>query len=144
MNAWRSLGRQGLPVGRDFHRQNRRNPLRCHRISVSGFEHPPNELKKIQKQPACCPDQMQGCHPPIKEEAHERPGSHARKLDTTTVYRPDGLFCAPQAQSLTVTVFPSGPLGQHLAGYFTVTVLSASMVTDLVTGEPFKGAILTS
>ena len=33
------------------------------------------------------------------------------------------------------------PLGN---GYLTITVLSASMVTDLVTGEPFKGTILTS
>jgi hypothetical protein len=32
-----SLGRRGLPTGRDFQRQNRRNPLRCHRISVSGL-----------------------------------------------------------------------------------------------------------
>jgi hypothetical protein len=29
-------------------------------------------------------------------------------------------------------------------GYLTMTVLSASMVTDFVTGEPFKGTILTS
>ena len=29
-------------------------------------------------------------------------------------------------------------------GYLTVTVLSASMVTDLVTGEPFKGTTFTS
>ena len=37
INAWMSFGRRGLPAGRDFHRQNRRNPLRCHRISVSGL-----------------------------------------------------------------------------------------------------------
>jgi hypothetical protein len=37
INAWISFGRRGLPTGRDFHRQNRRNPLRCHRISVSGL-----------------------------------------------------------------------------------------------------------
>jgi Pyridine nucleotide-disulphide oxidoreductase, dimerisation domain len=29
-------------------------------------------------------------------------------------------------------------------GYFMITVLSASMVTDLVTGEPFKGTTFTS
>ena len=33
----RSLGKRGLPVGFDFQRQNSRNPLRCHRMSVSGF-----------------------------------------------------------------------------------------------------------
>jgi len=37
INAWMSFGRRGLPTGRDFHRQNRRNPLRCHRINVSGL-----------------------------------------------------------------------------------------------------------
>ncbi|MCU1335391.1 MAG: hypothetical protein JWO19_972 [Bryobacterales bacterium] len=37
INAWRSFGRRGRPVGQDFHRQKRRNPLRCHRISVSGL-----------------------------------------------------------------------------------------------------------
>ena len=33
----RSLARRGRPVGFDFQRQNSRNPLRCHRMSVSGF-----------------------------------------------------------------------------------------------------------
>ena len=33
----RSLGRQGLPVGFDFQRQQIRNPLRCQRMSVSGL-----------------------------------------------------------------------------------------------------------
>src|SRR5262249_47738782 len=32
-----SLGKRGLPVGLDFQRQNSRNPLRCHRMSVSAF-----------------------------------------------------------------------------------------------------------
>ena len=36
INAWMSFGSRGLPTGRDFQRQNRRNPLRCHRTSVSG------------------------------------------------------------------------------------------------------------
>jgi hypothetical protein len=35
IKAWRSFGRRGRPVGQDFHRQKRRNPLRCHRVSVS-------------------------------------------------------------------------------------------------------------
>ena len=30
-------GRRGLPVGFDFHRQNKRNPFRCQRTSVSGL-----------------------------------------------------------------------------------------------------------
>jgi hypothetical protein len=34
-------------------------------------------------------------------------------------------------------------LSTDRSGYFTVTVLSASMVTDFVIGEPFKGAIFT-
>jgi hypothetical protein len=33
----RSAGTRGRPRARDFHRQNNRNPFRCHRISVSGF-----------------------------------------------------------------------------------------------------------
>jgi len=33
----RSAGNRGRPRGIDFHRQNSRNPLRCHRMSVSGF-----------------------------------------------------------------------------------------------------------
>jgi len=37
INAWMFFGSRGLPPGRDFHRQNRRNPLRCQRISVSGL-----------------------------------------------------------------------------------------------------------
>jgi hypothetical protein len=37
INAWRSFSRRGLPTGRDFYRQNKRNRLRCHRISVSGL-----------------------------------------------------------------------------------------------------------
>jgi hypothetical protein len=37
INSWRSLGTAGRPTGLDFHRQNKRNPRRCHRISVSGF-----------------------------------------------------------------------------------------------------------
>ena len=32
-----STGRDGRPQVCDFHRQKRRNPLRCHRMSVSGF-----------------------------------------------------------------------------------------------------------
>jgi len=39
INSRRSLGRRGLPVGLDFQRQNRRKPLRCQRMSVSGFTH---------------------------------------------------------------------------------------------------------
>jgi len=35
-----ALGRRGLPTGRDFHSQNRQNPLRCHRISVWGLTTP--------------------------------------------------------------------------------------------------------
>jgi hypothetical protein len=37
INPWRSFGRRGFPTGRDFHRHKKRNPLRCHRISVSGL-----------------------------------------------------------------------------------------------------------
>ena len=37
IKARRSFGRRGLPRGRDFHRQNKRNPLRCQRINVSGL-----------------------------------------------------------------------------------------------------------
>src|SRR5215831_10464341 len=33
----RSLGIRGLPRGRDFQRQRRRNPLRCQRMNVSGW-----------------------------------------------------------------------------------------------------------
>ena len=33
----RSAGTRGRPRGRDFHFQNTRNPLRCQRISVSGW-----------------------------------------------------------------------------------------------------------
>ena len=33
----RSAGNRGRPRGIDFHCQNSRNPLRCHRMSVSGF-----------------------------------------------------------------------------------------------------------
>jgi hypothetical protein len=36
INSWRFLGTLGLPAGLDFQRQNKRNPLRCHRFSVSG------------------------------------------------------------------------------------------------------------
>ena len=35
INSWRLLGTAGLPAGLDFQRQNKRNPLRCHRFSVS-------------------------------------------------------------------------------------------------------------
>src|SRR6516164_6787003 len=31
------LGNRGLPTGRDFQRQRRRNPLRCQRMNVSGL-----------------------------------------------------------------------------------------------------------
>ena len=31
------LARRGRPVGFDFQRQNSWNPMRCHRMSVSGF-----------------------------------------------------------------------------------------------------------
>ena len=35
---WRSsAGSRGRPPGVDFHRQNSRKPVRCHRMSVSGF-----------------------------------------------------------------------------------------------------------
>src|SRR6478672_12422738 len=37
INCRRCLGKHGLPVGFDFQRQNSRNPLRCQRMSVSGF-----------------------------------------------------------------------------------------------------------
>jgi hypothetical protein len=37
INCRRSLGKRGLPIGLDFQRQNSRNPLCCHRMSVSGF-----------------------------------------------------------------------------------------------------------
>src|SRR5215469_4412776 len=37
INCRRSLGRRGCPVGLDFQRQSNRNPLRCHRMRVSGF-----------------------------------------------------------------------------------------------------------
>jgi hypothetical protein len=33
----RSVGNRGRPCGIDFQRQNKRNPFRCHRMSVSGF-----------------------------------------------------------------------------------------------------------
>src|SRR5215471_7338611 len=36
MSLRRSLGIRGLPTGRDFQRQRRRNPLRCQRTKVSG------------------------------------------------------------------------------------------------------------
>src|SRR5215472_16159501 len=36
MSLRRSLGMRGLPTGRDFQRQRRRNPLRCQRTKVSG------------------------------------------------------------------------------------------------------------
>ena len=47
----RSLGSSGLPVGLDFHRQKKRNPLRCQRVKVSAFtftsapRHGKNRLK---------------------------------------------------------------------------------------------------
>src|SRR6516165_2480933 len=37
MSLRRSLGNRGLPTGRDFQRQKRRNPLRCQRRKVSGL-----------------------------------------------------------------------------------------------------------
>jgi len=37
INCRRSAGNRGRPRGLDFHRQNSRNPFRCHRMSVSGF-----------------------------------------------------------------------------------------------------------
>src|SRR5215472_690963 len=36
MSLRRSLGMRGLPTGRDFQRQRRRNPWRCQRTKVSG------------------------------------------------------------------------------------------------------------
>jgi len=37
INSWRSLGNRGRPTAFDLQRQNRRNPLRRHRMSVSDF-----------------------------------------------------------------------------------------------------------
>jgi hypothetical protein len=37
IKRWTSSGSGGRPGALDLHRQKRRNPLRCHRISVSGF-----------------------------------------------------------------------------------------------------------
>jgi len=37
INCRRSAGTRGRPCGRDFHRQNKRNPLRCQRMSVFGL-----------------------------------------------------------------------------------------------------------
>src|SRR5499427_595852 len=37
INCRRFFGKQGLPVGFDFQRQNSRNPLRCQRMSVSAW-----------------------------------------------------------------------------------------------------------
>jgi hypothetical protein len=36
MSPRRSLGILGLPIHRDFHRQNNLKPLRCHPMKVSG------------------------------------------------------------------------------------------------------------
>ena len=37
INRRSSAGSRGRPPGEDFHRQNSRKPVRCHRMSVSGF-----------------------------------------------------------------------------------------------------------
>ena len=37
INCCTSAGTRGRPRDLDFQRQNRRNPFRCQRISVSGF-----------------------------------------------------------------------------------------------------------
>ena len=50
INCWRSAGTGGRPGARDFHRQKRRNPLRCHRISVSGFTIVSAALQSISRE----------------------------------------------------------------------------------------------
>ena len=37
MSFCKSTETGGLPLGRDFHRQNKRKPFRCQRMTVSGF-----------------------------------------------------------------------------------------------------------
>ena len=37
IRTWRFFGTGGRPLGRDFHRQNKRKPFRCQRMRVSGL-----------------------------------------------------------------------------------------------------------
>jgi hypothetical protein len=50
VSRWMSNGSRGRPGGLDFHRQNRRNPLRCHRISVSDFTIMSTALQSISRE----------------------------------------------------------------------------------------------